>query len=69
MKTIILAFLASILMISFGCNEKQSTENDEILTIEDLLVESNEITGWEFSGNSCTANGVNELTTYINGYL
>ena len=66
MKTISL-FLASILMLIFACSEKESTENDEILTIEDLLVESNEITGWTFSGVSWTANSITELTTYING--
>lgn len=67
MKKIILVFLVSILMIGFACSEKASTESDEVLTIEDLLVESNEITGWEFSGTSWTANSITELTTYING--
>jgi hypothetical protein len=57
-------FFAVILM--FSCS-KNSTKNNDILSIEDLLVKNNEITGWSYSGAGWTANNISELTTYING--
>jgi len=47
--------------------EKNATENEEILSIEDLLVDNNEITGWSYDGASWLASNISELTTYING--
>ena len=67
MKTIMQIFLALILIIPMGCSSKKSTDNNDILSIEDLLVKNNEITGWSYSGESWTANSISELTTYING--
>jgi len=67
MKRATQTFLASILIVLFGCGEKQTTGVEEILTIEDLLVENNEITGWSYSGTNWTAGSIPELTTYING--
>jgi hypothetical protein len=47
--------------------EKNATENEQILSIEDLLVDNNEITGWSYDGASWLASNISELTTYING--
>jgi len=55
-----------ILLLIFACN-KRTTENQEIVAIEDLLVKNNEITGWEYSGAGWVANNISELTVYING--
>ncbi len=46
---------------------KQVTSSDDILSIEDLLVKNNEITGWAYSGPGWTANSISDLTVYING--
>ncbi|MDP6777154.1 MAG: hypothetical protein QGI83_10355 [Candidatus Latescibacteria bacterium] len=46
---------------------KQATNSDDILSIEDLLVKNNEITGWAYSGTGWTANSISDLTIYING--
>jgi hypothetical protein len=46
---------------------KDSTNTNEVITIEDLLVKNNEITGWIYGGVRWMANSITELTTYING--
>jgi len=47
--------------------EKNATNSDQILSIEDLLVKNNEITGWSYDGARWLASNISELTTYING--
>jgi hypothetical protein len=47
--------------------EKNATESEQILSIEDLLVDNNEITGWSYDGANWLASNISELTTYING--
>jgi hypothetical protein len=47
--------------------EKNATESEQILSIEDLLVDNGEITGWSYDGASWLASNISELTTYING--
>lgn len=49
------------------CCSKSSTDSGEVLTIEDLLVENNEITGWTYAGERWVAQSISELTVYING--
>ena len=66
MKKIQYCLIITTLLFSFFC-EKNSTNNDDVLSIEDLLVKNNEITGWTYGGSSWVANNVSELTTYING--
>jgi hypothetical protein len=58
--------LLFIVLIGFYCS-KDSTKTDEIITIEDLLVKNNEISGWNYGGQRWVANNISELTTYING--
>lgn len=69
MKLFSHAILILALILSLGCGTKQPTESESeaILTIEDLLVKNNEITGWSYSGVSWVANNISELTEYING--
>lgn len=45
----------------------KDTGNNETLTIEDLLVKNNEITGWVYAGSGWVANNGSELTTQIDG--
>lgn len=59
-------YLMLVVMLSMGCSKNNTTES-EILTIEDLLVQNNEITGWSYSGVSWMASNISELTEYING--
>jgi len=66
MKKIQYCLIIATLLFSFFC-EKKPTDNDDILSIEDLLIKNNEITGWTYGGSSWVANNVSELTTYING--
>jgi hypothetical protein len=47
--------------------KKNAASSDEILSIEDLLVKNNDITGWSYDGATWQANNISELTTYING--
>ncbi len=47
--------------------EKNAANSDQILSIEDLLVKNNDITGWSYEGARWLANNISELTTYING--
>ena len=60
--------ITSILLTIFvlACS-KDSTNTNEIITTEDLLVKNNEITGWVYGGERWMANSITELTTYING--
>ena len=63
----IINYLMLAVMLSLGCSKSSTTGNDEVLTIEDLLVKNNEIAGWSYSGVSWVANNISELTEYING--
>lgn len=60
-------FILLALILFFGCEKSNPTESDEIVTIEDILVQNNEITGWSYSGVNWVANSITELTEYING--
>lgn len=60
-----LSMLVFIIILS-GC-KKSATDNDQIISIEDVLVQNNEITGWSYSGSGWVANNISELTTYIDG--
>ncbi len=66
MRLFALAVLLLSVAFAVGCSKK-STETDDILTVEDLLVDNNEITGWTYSGQRWIATSVSELTVYING--
>ena len=59
--------LWGVAVISNLACSKQATKNQGILTIEDLLVKNNEITGWSYSAPGWEASNISELTTYING--
>lgn len=61
---LITSILLTILVLA--CS-KDSTNTNEIITTEDLLVKNNEITGWVYGGERWMANSITELTTYING--
>jgi hypothetical protein len=67
MKLFSPAILIFVIILSSGCDNEQLTEGEIILSIEDLLVRNNEITGWSYSGFSWVANNISELTEYING--
>jgi len=56
---------AAILYIVAGCTK--DTGKQKTLTIEDMLVKNNEITGWVYSGTAWIANNGSELTQQING--
>ena len=66
MKIIKKLLLLFIVLIGFYCS-KDSTKTDDIITIEDVLVKNNEISGWTYGGQRWVANNISELTTYING--
>lgn len=68
MKKVIFSTVAIILagIISISC-EKLDDDGSEILTIEDLLTQDNEISGWSYSGSGWVAGSITELTEYING--
>jgi hypothetical protein len=57
----------AILAITTGCSDKNTTDNGDLVAIEDRLVENNEIAGWTYAEAGWVANNVSELTTYING--
>ncbi len=61
----IITVLCLILIIS-ACSKKNPTKQ-EIVSIEDLLVRNNEITGWTYGGVAWVANNIPELTTHIDG--
>jgi hypothetical protein len=66
MKTIVKIILSLLIIFNIFCS-KEPTKNDEILTIEDLLVKNNDISGWTYNGSGWIANNISELTVYING--
>ena len=55
-----------LVLLSLRC-EKNTASSDQVLSIEDLLVKNNEITGWSYDGARWLASSISELTTYING--
>jgi hypothetical protein len=58
-----------ILLLCAGlctCDKKNST-GTEIITIEDLLIKDNEISGWSLAGNFWQASSTTDLTIYIDG--
>lgn len=57
--------LAIMLIVSAGCTKDPG--NNTTLTIEDMLVKNNEITGWVYSGSGWIANNGSELTQQIDG--
>ena len=59
--------LSVIFIFLFAACSKDSTNTNEVITTEDLLVKNNEITGWNYGGERWMANNISELTTYING--
>lgn len=59
------AVMTVMLILSAGCTK--DTGNTTTLTIEDMLVKNNEITGWVYSGAGWIANNGSELTQQING--
>lgn len=54
------------LMAGLACS-KQATRSEGVLSIEDLLIRDNEISGWTHAGSGWQARSVSELTVYING--
>jgi hypothetical protein len=60
-----ITLIAVYLSIVTGCTK--DTGNKETLTIEDMLVRNNEITGWMYSGSGWIANNGSELTQQIDG--
>ncbi|MBN1348427.1 hypothetical protein JXJ21_03395 [candidate division KSB1 bacterium] len=62
-----IAFIGLLVCLFVACDKKEPTKNEDLVTIEDLLVKNNEITGWTYSGESWVANNISELTNYING--
>jgi len=67
MNRIILIVVLFAVGVFSGCEKSSSSDDGEILTIEDLLTKNNEITGWSYSGTSWVASSITELTVYING--
>lgn len=65
LRTSILAAMIVFGISTPGC--KKDTSKGAILSIEDMLVKNNEITGWTYSGSSWVANNGSELTTQIDG--
>jgi hypothetical protein len=64
MKKIILGILIIFHFIS--CTKSESTE-PEIVTVQDLLPKSNDISGWQIGTDSWYATNNEELNTAING--
>jgi hypothetical protein len=64
-STVLVSLL--ILITIAACSDKQTTDNDDLAAIEDLLVKDNEIAGWTYFQTGWIANNVSELTTYIDG--
>lgn len=65
MKNYSLVFLCLILFI-IACG-KDTNKNSAVLSIEDLMVKNNEITGWAYFGQRWLASNISELTTHIDG--
>jgi len=53
-------------LIFCGCSKK-NTANPTAVTVEDLLLKSNEISGWSASGGGWTATSETELFAHIDG--
>jgi hypothetical protein len=60
-----LSVMAVMLIFSWSCTKDPG--NNTTLTIEDMLVKNNEITGWVYSGAGWIANNGSELTQQIDG--
>lgn len=66
MKYSYLLMMALIGTLFLKC-QKDTGNNNGALSIEDLLVKNNEITGWAYAGNGWIANNGSELTQHIDG--
>jgi hypothetical protein len=64
MRTRITFFL--LIMMLFQCSKKNAT-NPVAISVEDLMIKDNEISGWLRTGSGWYANDENELTKYIDG--
>jgi hypothetical protein len=59
-------FLFGFIILQFAfCSEDNNGES--LLTLEDILIKDNEISGWVTGGNSWIANSSGDLSSYING--
>ncbi len=63
-KLLLIGILVIFNIIS--CKKSEST-SPEIVTVQDLLPKSNDISGWQRGNNFWTANNRDELTAEING--
>jgi hypothetical protein len=63
-KFIILLFVFPFLIL---CSKKNAT-NPEVVTVEDLLIKNNEISGWLRTGEGWVVNSEKELYDKIDGY-
>ena len=60
--------LAGTVLVLVSCENGGTTDPaGQAKTIEDLVVRSNEISGWGFAGNAWTASTVSDLTRWIDG--
>ena len=66
MRSCLWAALGVAAALVLGCS-KQATRTEGILSVQDLLVRHNEITGWSHSGPGWEARSISELTVHING--
>jgi len=66
MKKIIMSCLILIFTANISCT-KEPTKTDEVVSIEDLLVKNNEISGWQYGSESWIANNYSDLLAEING--
>jgi hypothetical protein len=64
---IVKIFITLATMGLFGGSCTKDTGKNGALTIEDMLVKNNEITGWVYSGSGWIANNGSELTRQIDG--
>jgi hypothetical protein len=64
-KIISISLLLLFVISSFQC--KKDTSKSSAMSIEDMLVKNNEITGWAYSGAGWVASSGSELTHYIDG--
>jgi hypothetical protein len=60
-------FTLLLLTAGFWSCDKKNSAGTEILTLEDLLVKDNEISGWSLAGNFWQASSTTDLTVYIDG--
>ena len=61
-----LLFLLAIIPVLIACSKKDTT-NPTAVTVEDLLLKDNEISGWRKAGNGWVASNENELFSHIDG--